>query len=58
MKNERPEYELNAVIRTPAQLKVIKRRNIALAVILIALVGIFFSATLIQLGANFFNRPI
>jgi len=43
---------------TPEQLKRRKARNVAIAVCLAVLVGLFYVITLAKLGANVLNRPL
>lgn len=35
-----------------------RRRSIAIAVALIVMVGLFYAATIIRMGANVMNRPL
>lgn len=35
-----------------------KSRSIAIALVLLALVGLFYAATIVHLGANVANRPL
>jgi hypothetical protein len=43
---------------TPAERKrEIRKRNLAIAAVLLALVALIFVVTLVQLGANVANRP-
>lgn len=35
-----------------------RKRSIAIAVALVAMIALFYIATLVRLGANVFNRPI
>lgn len=48
--------ELNAVTLTPEQKKKLRRRNIAVAISLFVLVGLFFAMTLVRLGGNVADR--
>lgn len=50
------QTELNAVTLTPEQKKKLRRRNIAVAISLLALVGLFFAMTLVRLGGNVADR--
>ncbi|MBL1241638.1 MAG: hypothetical protein COB13_007295 [OCS116 cluster bacterium] len=56
MSTEHPNFELDAVVQTEAQKKVIKRRNLAIGLVLGALAVIFFASTIIRLGANVADR--
>lgn len=53
---EHEKFELDAVVQSEAQKKVIKRRNIAIALVLGSLAVIFFASTIIRLGANVADR--
>ncbi|MGL1921075.1 MAG: CoxF protein [Hyphomicrobiales bacterium] len=53
---ENDKYELDAVVQTEAQKKVMRRRNLAIALVLGALAVIFFASTIIRLGANVADR--
>jgi hypothetical protein len=48
--------ELNAVTLTPEQKAKLRRRNIAVALGLVAMVGLFFAMTLVRLGGNVAER--
>ncbi|GGD18284.1 hypothetical protein [Pyruvatibacter mobilis] len=50
------QTELNAVTLTPEQKKKLRRRNIAVAISLFVLVGLFFAMTLVRLGGNVADR--
>lgn len=56
MPNQHPNFELDAVVQTEAQKKVIKRRNLAIGLVLGSLAVIFFASTIIRLGANVADR--
>ena len=56
MSNEHPNFELDAVVQTEAQKKVMRRRNIAIGLVLGSLAVIFFASTIIRLGANVADR--
>ncbi len=43
---------------TPDQLRRRKARNVAVAISLVVLVGLFYAVTLAKLGANILNRPL
>lgn len=53
---EHKNFELDAIVQTDEQKKVIKRRNLAIALVLGALAIIFFAATIFRLGANVADR--
>jgi len=57
MTGDKPtETELDAVTLTPEQQARLRRRNIAVALTLIAMVGLFFAMTLVRLGGNVADR--
>lgn len=49
---------MSGVQLSEEQLKRRRKRSIAIAWILLALVGIFFAVTIVRLGGNVMNRPI
>lgn len=58
MSVEHKNYELDAVALTEDQKKIIKRRNMAIGLILGGMALIFFIATFVQLGANVADRSL
>lgn len=56
MSVEHKNFELDAIVQSDAQKKVIRRRNIAIALVLGSLAAIFFAATILRLGANVADR--
>lgn len=55
---EHKNFELDAVVQSEAQKNVIRRRNIAIGLVLGALAVIFFAATIIRLAGNVADRAI
>lgn len=55
---EHKNFELDAFVQSDAQKKVIKRRNLAIGLVLGGLAVIFFAATIIRLGSNVADRMI
>lgn len=53
---EHKNFELDAVVQTEEQKRVIKRRNLAIGLVLGAMAVIFFASTIIRLGANVADR--
>ncbi|GGE34646.1 hypothetical protein GCM10007276_10070 [Agaricicola taiwanensis] len=51
------EPDKNPLVLTPEQKRRQRRRNIAIAVVLFALVGIFYAVTVVKMGPNVLNRP-
>lgn len=51
------EPENNDLIMSNEQKKRQRRRNIAIAIALFALVGIFYAVTIVKMGPNVLNRP-
>lgn len=43
---------------SPAQLRSRRLRNVALAIALAVLVGLFYAITIAKMGAGFIDRPI
>ncbi|MEQ8747282.1 hypothetical protein [Pyruvatibacter sp.] len=50
------DFDVEAVKLTPEQQARLRRRNIAVAVSLVALVALFFAMTLVRLGGNVADR--
>ena len=46
------------VILTPQQLKARRSRNLAVALMLVALVVLFFVMTIVRMGGAVFDRPM
>jgi hypothetical protein len=49
---------METVRLTPEQARMRKRRNVALAVVLLAFIGLIFFITLAQLGGSVMDRPL
>lgn len=58
MSIETDKYVLDAVVQTDEQKRVMKRRNLAIALVLGGLVVIFFASTIIRLGGNVADRVL
>lgn len=58
MAKQHKNFELDAVTLSDEQKKIIRRRNVAIALILGGLALIFFIATFVQLGANVASRSL
>jgi hypothetical protein len=58
MSDLEPLNENDSVVLTPQQQHRRRMRNIAIAVVLVGLVIMFYAMTIIKMGGNVANRPL
>ncbi len=48
----------NGIVLTPEELRRRRSRNLAIAIVLGAMVALFYAVTVARLGSNVLNRPL